>query len=177
MGGSDDPSNLVVLSVEEHAEAHRLLWEKHGLKEDYLAWKGLSGAIGKEEIILEKSKIGGFKSKGRKKSPEELKKLSDSWTVQRKEQLAELSKQRFTGKPKSIQHVEKMKLVKKSQEEIQRMKLTQINNNFGGKRIMTPMGIFQSIKDCSRKTNVSVNTIKYRAKNNLFGYKFMNGSE
>lgn len=30
MGGSDDPANLTELSVEEHAEAHRLLYEQHG---------------------------------------------------------------------------------------------------------------------------------------------------
>ena len=32
MGGSDDPSNIVLLTVEEHAEAHRLLFEKYGKK-------------------------------------------------------------------------------------------------------------------------------------------------
>jgi hypothetical protein len=51
MGGSDDPSNLVELSLEEHAEAHRILFEKYGLWQDEIAWKGLSGLIGKEEII------------------------------------------------------------------------------------------------------------------------------
>lgn len=30
MGGSDDASNLVELTVEEHAEAHRKLWETNG---------------------------------------------------------------------------------------------------------------------------------------------------
>ena len=40
MGGTDEPSNLVELTVEEHAEAHRVLWEKYGKKEDELAWKG-----------------------------------------------------------------------------------------------------------------------------------------
>lgn len=177
MGGSDDPSNLVVLTVEQHAEAHRLLWEKHGMREDYLAWKGLTGCIGKEEIVLERNKLGGFKSKGRKKTTKELEKISASWTPERKQQLSELSKKRFTGKPKSPEHLEKMKLVRKSEEEIQRMKITQINNNFGGKKIMTPMGIFQSVKDCSRQTNVNVSTIKYRAKNGIFGYKFMNEGE
>jgi hypothetical protein len=29
MGGTNDPSNLVELTVSEHAEAHRLLWEKY----------------------------------------------------------------------------------------------------------------------------------------------------
>ena len=53
MGGTDDNSNLVELSVEEHAEAHRLLYEQHGRREDYLAWKGLAGLISKEELVKE----------------------------------------------------------------------------------------------------------------------------
>jgi hypothetical protein len=62
MGGSNDKSNLVTLSVEEHAEEHRLLWEKYRKREDYVAWKCLSGAIGKEEIISELCKLGGIKT-------------------------------------------------------------------------------------------------------------------
>ena len=50
-GGTDDPSNLVELSIEEHAEAHRVLYEKYDRWQDKLAWRGLSGQIGKEEII------------------------------------------------------------------------------------------------------------------------------
>jgi hypothetical protein len=53
MGGSDDPSNLVLLTVEEHAEAHRKLFEQYGRWQDQVAWKALSGMIGKEEIIHE----------------------------------------------------------------------------------------------------------------------------
>jgi len=51
MGGTDDPSNLIELTVEEHAEAHRELWEQYGNIKDYCAWKGLEGTIGKEEIV------------------------------------------------------------------------------------------------------------------------------
>ena len=51
MGGSDDPSNLIELTVEEHADAHRKLWEQYSNIKDYCAWKGLSGQIGKEEIV------------------------------------------------------------------------------------------------------------------------------
>jgi hypothetical protein len=51
MGGTDDPSNIEKLTPSEHAEAHRKLYEKHGKIEDYLAWKGLEGFIGKEDII------------------------------------------------------------------------------------------------------------------------------
>ena len=49
-GGTDDPSNLVKLTIEEHAEAHRKLFETYGRKEDYIAWKGLSGQWTKAEI-------------------------------------------------------------------------------------------------------------------------------
>lgn len=53
MGGTDDSDNLVELTIEDHAEAHRLLYEKYGKWQDRLAWKALSGQIGKEEIIKE----------------------------------------------------------------------------------------------------------------------------
>lgn len=53
MGGTDDPSNLIRLSVEEHAEAHRKLYEEHGRWQDYLAWKTLSGLVGKDEAMKE----------------------------------------------------------------------------------------------------------------------------
>jgi hypothetical protein len=42
LGGTDDPSNLVELTVEQHAEAHRLLYEQHGNWQDYVAWQGLA---------------------------------------------------------------------------------------------------------------------------------------
>jgi hypothetical protein len=48
-GGTDDPSNLIRLTVEEHAEAHRKLYEEHGRWQDELAWRLLSSQIGKEE--------------------------------------------------------------------------------------------------------------------------------
>jgi hypothetical protein len=62
MGGSDDPSNLIELTIEEHAEAHRLLYEQYGKQEDKIAWMGLAGYIGKEEIIKEKMTLGGKNS-------------------------------------------------------------------------------------------------------------------
>jgi hypothetical protein len=43
MGGSDEPSNLIELSIEEHAIAHMKLFEKYGKIEDKIAWKALSG--------------------------------------------------------------------------------------------------------------------------------------
>jgi len=59
MGGTDEPSNLIELTAEEHAEAHRILWEQHGNMKDYYAWQGLASNMGKEEIRLEMCKLGG----------------------------------------------------------------------------------------------------------------------
>ena len=49
MGGSNDSSNLIELTIEQHAEAHRILFEKYGHWQDELAWKGLAGLIPHEE--------------------------------------------------------------------------------------------------------------------------------
>lgn len=38
MGGSNEPSNLIELTIAEHAEAHRVLFEEHGKIEDKIAW-------------------------------------------------------------------------------------------------------------------------------------------
>lgn len=51
MGGTDDPSNIIKLTVEEHAEAHRILFEKYGCWQDEIAWKGLSKMIDHAEAI------------------------------------------------------------------------------------------------------------------------------
>jgi len=52
-GGTDEPTNLIKLTIDEHAEAHRVLYEKHNRWQDKLAWKSLSGMIDKEEILWE----------------------------------------------------------------------------------------------------------------------------
>ena len=51
MGGNDDPSNLVYLTIEEHAKAHKILWEKYGKLEDKVAYMGLLKMIDREQII------------------------------------------------------------------------------------------------------------------------------
>lgn len=75
VGGTNDPSNLVLLTVEQHAEAHRVLWEQYGRKGDKLAWISLSGQIDKEEIQRERSRLGALKLKGRKRPPEIVAKI------------------------------------------------------------------------------------------------------
>lgn len=51
-GGTDDPDNLIELTVEEHARAHYILWNQYGRWQDKVAWQCLYGKLGKEELIL-----------------------------------------------------------------------------------------------------------------------------
>jgi hypothetical protein len=51
MGGSDDPSNLVKLTVDEHEEAHRILHEQHGKQQDLIAYRMLKGQITNSEAV------------------------------------------------------------------------------------------------------------------------------
>lgn len=88
MGGSDDPSNLIELSVEEHAEAHRVLYENYKKWEDYIAWKTLSGQISMSEAKLlvqqEGRRKGGLNCKGRKYSEDVRKRFMKSKSEQGK---------------------------------------------------------------------------------------------
>ena len=58
MGGTDDPSNLVLLTVEEHASAHKLLYEQYGREQDRIAWMALSKQTEKKETIKASLKLG-----------------------------------------------------------------------------------------------------------------------
>ena len=70
-GGTDDPSNLIKLTLEEHANAHKELFEKYGRWQDEVAYKAISGAIGKEEIIKLKQSLA---TKGKKQTKEHIEK-------------------------------------------------------------------------------------------------------
>jgi len=50
-GGSDDPSNIVELTVEDHAIAHLVRYRIYGNWQDLLAWNGLSGRMSHEDIV------------------------------------------------------------------------------------------------------------------------------
>jgi len=59
MGGTDDKSNLKFLSIKDHANAHKLLFEKYNQKFDYSAWKSLEGlcrTICTDFILISNSK-------------------------------------------------------------------------------------------------------------------------
>lgn len=77
-GGTDHPDNLVELSVEDHAEAHRLLYEQHGRWQDRVAWLSLSGIMNDHDRIYEiVSNANKGNPTGYKHSPEMIQHLSE----------------------------------------------------------------------------------------------------
>lgn len=72
-GGTDDPSNLEIITIEVHAERHRILYEQHGRYQDKDAWQALSGIIKRQDIILESQRRGGRKGA---QSGEHMKKIA-----------------------------------------------------------------------------------------------------
>lgn len=88
-GGTDDPSNIIRLTLLEHAEAHKVLFETYGKLEDKLAWLMLSGRTEEgEETRKILSKIASqtpearekrrISQLGKKASPKTIEKLRQS---------------------------------------------------------------------------------------------------
>ena len=108
MGGSDDPSNLVELTVAGHAEAHKKLYEQYGRWQDFYAWQGLSGQIGKEELIRQIQSVANSKPKS-----EETKKKMSEWQIGRKltkEHTENISKKQKERWSQGKYDVEKLRL-------------------------------------------------------------------
>ena len=130
MGGTDHPSNLVRLTIEEHAEAHRKLFEEHGRWQDEIAWKTLSGQISNAEAIKMAQKIANTGDKNPTKNPEVRKKMSEA---HKGKKLSEEHKQKI--REKSIFLTEKNPGKNPSEETRKKMSTSHVgwtNNPKGG---------------------------------------------
>lgn len=99
-GGIDDASNIIELTIEQHAEEHRKLFEQYGRWQDYVAWQGLLGRIGKEEIHRMAA------SEANKKRKRTSKEFQKGWETRRKkgwkpsEKVKESVSRALKGRPK-----------------------------------------------------------------------------
>ena len=67
-GGTDEPSNIARLTTEQHAEAHKKLYAEYGRWQDRLAWHGLAGLVGKDDLVREAHQLKGPKVSAAKRS-------------------------------------------------------------------------------------------------------------
>ena len=107
-GGSDDPSNLKELTIEEHTLAHKKLFFIYGRPQDEWAYLGLSGAIGKDEIMRRAS----GHMKGKKQSAEHKEKV----------RLNSLGNKGMRGKTHTPESIEKMRKAKTGQRHTEATK-------------------------------------------------------
>ena len=109
-GGTDDPSNIIVCTIEEHAEHHRYRYEMTGDEYDRIAWQGLLGMITKQETIrqaqIENGRRNGRAQLGRRKQSEETRR-----------KIAEANR----GKKHSEETLRKMRGRKHSEEARRKM--------------------------------------------------------
>jgi hypothetical protein len=122
MGGTNDPSNLIELTVEEHAEAHKLLWEQNGLWQDYYAWQGLAGIIPKQELIREIQRVANT---GKFMSEETREKIRQANLGKKhRPETIEKNRQWHLGKKLTEEHKRKVGLARLGQKQTEYQKKT-----------------------------------------------------
>lgn len=128
MGGTYEDWNIAILSVHEHALAHKWLYMLFGNWQDKLAWEALSGWIGKEEIIrikISKTHKGKIMSKESRKKMSKAKKDTIPWN--KGKHHSEEAKKKNSESHKGKKHSEE---TKKKIGEAEKGK----KNHFYGKR-------------------------------------------
>jgi len=94
-GGKYVEGNVVALTVTQHAMWHFAEWTRKRNLRDELAWKGLAGIIGKEELVAELMKLNkGFSGK----------KHSDEW----KENNGRMMKKLHTENPERREQIRQL---------------------------------------------------------------------
>ena len=96
LGGTDDPSNIALLSVEDHAQAHLDLYEKYGNNQDWVAYCGLSGKttefeIAHRELVSEAMRTRVVSAETRRRMSEAKKGRTFQHTEETKQKMVESS--------------------------------------------------------------------------------------
>ena len=80
MGGTNDKSNLILLTPSQHALAHKKLYEKHGKWQDKLAYQMLSGQLTNyqaQQMKRRLANLGNQNFKGHTHTKEVRKRISE----------------------------------------------------------------------------------------------------
>jgi hypothetical protein len=154
MGGTDEPSNLVHLSVEEHAEVHKKLWEEHGKWQDKIAWLTLSG-----QISIQEAREKMMREQNPMRRPEVKEKMSgeNHWS-KRPGNIHNIYKQNPMHR---IDVIEKMSGENHWSKRPGKIHNAKINHPKGSsKKIMINDVVYSSIREASHSLNLDLRKIK-----------------
>lgn len=186
MGGTDDPNNLIELTIEEHAQAHFNLWKNFRCIEDKIAWECLSGRNLSEEerIILSKSgfkkflldenKVIKWKNKisntltGKTQSEKTKIKRSNSLKLAYKEGRkkvvinADDARQKYYENNMSLKMAEGRRNSKKWKESVtsESYKLKKTLADPRSKKVSINGIVYNSIREASKKTNINYSKLR-----------------
>lgn len=139
-GGTDDPSNLIEVTIEEHADLHLQLWEEYGDHRDLLACHGLMGLVDKDQIMShifkENGKKVGVSNKGR-----------TPWNKGKQGIYSETTLDKMR-RPKTEEHKQKLRISKDS-TNMKYAKSETHKNNLS--KSMTGKKVFYNIHTGQRK--------------------------
>lgn len=183
MGGTNHESNLIKLTIPEHAAWHYELWVYYGKIEDWIAWKMLSGQGNNPEVWLAKSKLGGEAARKKlkglyKPTPglDEWRKHNSSWNKGKfhsekiKKKISLAKKGQGKGIKQSPELIAKRTKNQKgkivSNETKEKLRIAALN--YGGININTPFGEFNSINQAVSIIGVCGHTIKKRCLSDNF---------
>lgn len=198
IGGSDDPSNLIELTIEEHAKAHFDLWKKFGRIEDKIAWECLSGRnlseeeriilskSGFEKFLLDESKVTKWKNKisntltGKIQSEETKIKRSNSLKLAYKEGRKKVIVDSDDARRRYYENNISQLMAegrKKSQEwknsvTSEEYKIKKTLSDPRSKKVSVDGIVYNSIREASKKTNINYsklrNVLISNINNNIF---------
>lgn len=106
-GGTDDPTNIIKVTVEEHANLHLALYLEHGHYEDWIAFHAISGWWNKEDIIRERCRLGAMHPNVQ--SPEAKRKRALKCIGRKRKPLTEEQKRRVSEGTKKAMNTPEMK--------------------------------------------------------------------
>ena len=112
MGGSNHPSNLIELSVEGHALAHKKLYDKYGRWQDKFASEMLSGQIKSDDARREAARARMLSDDNPMRNPDSVKKMLETrkWYVPSAETKAKTSTSMKGVKKSNTANMNKSKL-------------------------------------------------------------------
>lgn len=155
MGGSDDLSNLIELSIKDHAEAHRLLYEKYGKIQDYYAWQGLIRNVKKEDIFLGLMKSKEIREKISNGVQNHWNNLTEEEKIIRRNQFLEIRKLTPGSKGKNWKLSEETR--KKQSKPKSEDHKKNISKSLKGKRIGKDNPCFGSIWITNETSTIKIN--------------------